>query len=143
MAGHVVSGLTDKRAELAGLIAALEARITQHRTDLVHIDAVLRLYGETAPEEIRPKRAARRNGWFATGECSRLVLDALRTADGELDTASIAQRMMAARGLDAADARTRELIHKTVLGSLGRLRPTVERLPPLTPGGSARWRLQP
>jgi hypothetical protein len=44
---HVVAALKDKRAELSGSIADLEKRIGQHRADLLHVDAVLRLF---APE---------------------------------------------------------------------------------------------
>jgi hypothetical protein len=41
---HVVAALKDKRAELSGSIADLEKRIGQHRADLLHVDAVLRLF---------------------------------------------------------------------------------------------------
>jgi hypothetical protein len=41
---HVVAALKDKQAELSGSIAALEKRIGQHRADLLHVDAVLRLF---------------------------------------------------------------------------------------------------
>ena len=58
----LISGLTAKRAELSGVIADLEKRIAQHRADLVHIDAVLRLYApEVEPEAIAPKAVRRRN----------------------------------------------------------------------------------
>ena len=44
---HVISALKDKRAELAGLIDHLERQLGQHQADLIHVDAVIRLY---APE---------------------------------------------------------------------------------------------
>jgi hypothetical protein len=48
MAGsHVVSALVAKRSDVAGLIADLERKAALQRADLVHVDAVLRLY---APE---------------------------------------------------------------------------------------------
>jgi hypothetical protein len=43
---HVVAALRDKRADLSGTIAALEKQISQHRADLLHVDAVLRLSSE-------------------------------------------------------------------------------------------------
>jgi hypothetical protein len=55
---HVVSALRDKRAELSGLILDLEKRIGQTRADLVYVDAVLRLFGETEPAVIAPKKPA-------------------------------------------------------------------------------------
>jgi hypothetical protein len=47
---HVVSALMAKRSEVAGLIADLERKAPQQRADLVHVDAVLRLY---APQHHR------------------------------------------------------------------------------------------
>jgi hypothetical protein len=41
---HVVSALMARRSEVAGTIADLERRAAQQRADLVHVDAVLRLY---------------------------------------------------------------------------------------------------
>jgi hypothetical protein len=41
---HVVSAVKDKRAEVFRIIADLEKRVTQHRADMVRIDATLRLF---------------------------------------------------------------------------------------------------
>jgi hypothetical protein len=66
---HVISALRVKRAEVAGLIDALERELAQQRADLVHLDSVLRLFQpERDPTEIRPKRSVHRNRYFATGE---------------------------------------------------------------------------
>ena len=40
---HVVSGLIEKRRELAGIIDELQRRLDQHRADLTHIDGTLRV----------------------------------------------------------------------------------------------------
>ena len=78
---HVISALREKRAEVSGLIAALEQRIVQHRAELVHVDAVLRLYAPALePDSIAPKAVRRRNDWFTPGELARLVLYVLRIA---------------------------------------------------------------
>jgi hypothetical protein len=125
---HVVSALRDKRAELSGQIADLEKRLGQARADLVHLDAVLRLFApELEPTEIAPKAVRRCNIWFRPGECPRLVLDTLRTAGEPLATREITGRLMTAKGLDPADGRTRELVHKTVAATLNRLGAAVER----------------
>jgi hypothetical protein len=82
---HVVSGLIEKRRELAGIIDQLQRQLDQHRADLMHIDSVLRVLAtDLDPETIRPKRAYRRNRYFARNELSRLCLGVLRTAAGEL-----------------------------------------------------------
>jgi hypothetical protein len=40
---HVVSGLIEKRRELAGIIDELQRQLDQHRADLTHIDGALRV----------------------------------------------------------------------------------------------------
>lgn len=112
---YVISGLTSKRAEVSGIIADLEKRIAQHRADLVHIDAVLRLYApEVEPESIAPKAVRKRNDWFKPGELSRMVLDILRIAPAPMTGKEIAVQVMQRRGLDAGDARTAHLVGKLV-----------------------------
>jgi hypothetical protein len=118
---HVVSTLVAKRSELAGFIADLEKRAAQHRADLGHVDAVLRLYGEAKPEAIRPKRVTQRNAWFSPGECARLVYDTLRPAEKPVGTREITEAAMTAKGLDFSDERTRAMVQKTVLATLNRL----------------------
>src|SRR6267142_7225786 len=98
----VVSGLIAKRRELAGVIDQLQRQLDQHRADLTHIDGTLRVLAtDLDPEMIRPKRAYRRNRYFARNELSRLCLGVLRTAAGELlDTDDIAGQVIAAKGFD-------------------------------------------
>jgi hypothetical protein len=77
---HVISALRERRALVAGVIEKLERKLEQHRTDLTHIDGVLRLFQpERDPGDIKPKRSyARRTRYFARNELSRLISDALR-----------------------------------------------------------------
>src|ERR1700731_2083930 len=110
---HVISALREKRALVAGLIEKLERKLEQHRADLTHIDGVLRLFQpDRDPGEIKPKRTyARRTGYFARNELSRLCMDALRGADGALiATDEIAGRVIEGKGFDAADAALRKAI---------------------------------
>ena len=54
---HVISTLKDKRGELAGLIEHLERQLGQHQADLIHVDAVIRLYRPGAdPDWTREKQ---------------------------------------------------------------------------------------
>jgi hypothetical protein len=113
---HVVSGLIEKRRELAGVIDELQRRLDQHRADLTHIDGVLRvLASDLDPETIKPKRPYRRNRYFARNELSRLCLGVLRTAAGEpLSTDEIAGRVIAAKGFDTGDMVLRTAIREQV-----------------------------
>ena len=113
---HVVAGLIGKRRELAGIIDELQRQLDQHRADLTHIDGALRVLAiDLDPQTIRPKRAYRRNRYFARNELSRLCLGVLRTAAGELlRTDDIAGRVIAAKGFDAGDAILRAAIREQV-----------------------------
>jgi hypothetical protein len=65
---HVVTALVAKRAELAGQIQALEKQVAQLRADLVHVDAVWRMFNPAAdPAAIPAKRPYRRRRWFKEG----------------------------------------------------------------------------
>src|ERR1700680_2640241 len=120
---HVVSGLIDKRRELAGIIDKLQRQLDQHRADLSHIDGVLRiLASDLDPETIRPKRTYRRNRYFARNELSRLCLGVFRTAAGELlSTDDIAGRVIAGKGFDVADDILRSAIREQVRSIVKRL----------------------
>jgi hypothetical protein len=98
---HVISGLIEKRRELAGIIDQLQRQLDQHRADLTHIDGVLRVLAtDLDPETIKPKRHYRRNRYFARNELSRLCLGVLRTAAGELlSTDDFGGQVIAGQGL--------------------------------------------
>jgi hypothetical protein len=116
---HVISALRAKRAELAGLIDALEKQIAQLRADLVHVDGVLRLYQpEHDPEEIKPIRQHRRSRYFARGELARLCLEAFRDATGPLSQAEITDTIIAAKGFDAGDRVLRTALLDLVKATL-------------------------
>jgi len=137
---HIVSALRDKRSELSGLIAHLERQIDQHRTDLTHVDAVIRLYApEIEVETIPAKRVRDRNSWFRPGECVRLTCDLLRDAPEPLPTSVITTDLIRMKGIPEGDARARDLIQRTVLSTLERTRTTVERV---MVGGTVCWRIR-
>lgn len=118
---HVVSALVEKRSEISGQIAELEKRINRHQADLVHIDAVLRMYGKADPEAIRAKDISRRSDWFRPGECRNLVYDLLRDAEAPVLTRTIAEHIMAAKGIDQSDARVVEQIKRSLRETLRRM----------------------
>ena len=139
---HVVSALRDKRAEISGVIEDMERRIAQHRADLVHVDAVLRLYvPDLEPESIAPKAVRKRNDWFRAGELSRMVLDILRIAPAPLSTRDIAGQVMERRGLDAGDNRTVKLVMKLVNNAV--TRHAAELVERVVEGKAVTWRIRP
>ena len=138
---HVVAALRDKRAELSGTIVDLEKRIGQHRADLLHVDAVLRLFApDLEPAAIGPKAVRRGNEWFRPGELARLVLDVLRTAPAPLSIRAITAQVMQRHGLEPQDARTAERLRKPVTNALTRqAADLVERL---QDGPLVTWRVR-
>src|SRR5438477_5870729 len=138
----VVSGMIAKRRELSGIIDQLQRQLDQHRADLTNIDGVLRvLASDLDPETIKPKRAYRRNRYFARNELSRLCLGVLRTAASELlSTDDIAGRVIAAKGFDAGDAILRAAIREQVGSTVKRLNRdgTAENI---GVGRASKWKL--
>jgi hypothetical protein len=138
---HVISALREKRAIVSGLIEKLERKLEQHRADLTHIDGVLRLFQpDRDPGEIKPKRSYRRTRYFAKGELSRLVLEALRDAGRPLSADDIAGQVITAKGFDAADSTLRAAIRDQALTALRafRKRGAGEQI---GLGRGARWKL--
>jgi hypothetical protein len=116
---HVVSALVDKRSEIAGLVARMEQEIGQCRSDLVHLDAAIRLFApELGPSTIRAKVIRRSDDWFEPGEVSRAVLDTLRRAGRPTRAPEIVRAVMEMKGLDPADRPSFDKIRWKVLNSL-------------------------
>jgi hypothetical protein len=138
----VVSGLITKRAELAGIIDQMQRQLDQYRADLTHIDGVLRiLVSDLDPETIRPKRAYRRNRYFARNELSRLCLGVFRTAAGEpLSTDDITARVIAAKSFDPADGILRAAIRDQV-GSIVKRLHRDGAIENLGAGRASKWKL--
>ena len=114
MVDYVLSGLVKRRAELAGEADALKARLARIATDLGHLDATIRLFD---PDHdiagIRPKRP-RGPDVAGRGEVSRAILAVLREAAEPVTVAAVSERLMAARGWDAADGERARTMAKRV-----------------------------
>jgi hypothetical protein len=136
---HVIGALRSKRAELAGMLRQLEQQLVQQRANLAHVDATMRLFDpEIQPKDIRPKQPRVRNAWFRPGESLRLIYDELREATQPLTTRELAERIMRLKAMPAADHQRRELVQKTLLGSLNRAKQTIARV---ETAGVIRWQL--
>jgi hypothetical protein len=90
------------------------------------------------PNTIRPKQRRTRNAWFRPGECLRLIFDELRDAVQPMTTRELAERIMRVKAIPMADDRQRELVQKTILGSLNRAKETIARV---EAAGVVSWRL--
>ena len=136
---HVISGLSNKRAELAGIVSQLERQLAQQQANLAHLDATMRLFDpDIRPNRIRPKQQRARSVWFRPGECLRLIYDELREAAQPMTTRQLAERIIRVQALPMADDRQRELVQKTILGSLNRAKETIVRV---EAAGVVSWRL--
>src|SRR5579863_3078671 len=119
-----VNALRNKRAEITGQIAMYEREVDRLRAELVHVDATLRLFDPgTDPADIAAlRRFPRRTEYFARGEVTRMVYDALRAAP-EIRAQDLADQAMREKGLPETDrAQRREFVYRflNVMGDMKR-----------------------
>lgn len=135
-----VAALQRKRAEIAGIIAELEKRLAERRADLVHIDNALRILNSPIAGEAIPARRPRprNSGYFAHGELSRRIYDALRTHE-TVSGAELADIALADKGIEDRGVRAtfvaRFLVRLDQMVRNG----DVERI---GSGNGVRWRLK-
>jgi hypothetical protein len=134
--------LVAKRGELLFEIGQAERQAERLRTDLVHLDAVLRLFRPDFKAEGLPVRHRRptKSLYFKHGELSQRVYAALRSAE-TITSADVAVAAMRDKGLDpATDPATRTDFVRRVglqLNDMQR-KGKVERL---GRGKALRWKL--
>jgi hypothetical protein len=105
MTDYVLSGLTKRRAELAGEAETLRARLAQIAIDLGHLDAVIRQFDSDYDlGSIRPKRPRVQDA-AGRGDMSRFIMKVLREAAEPVATHEVVRRLMAERGQDVGDRR--------------------------------------
>jgi hypothetical protein len=96
---YALAALKTRRAEMAGEIKSLKDKIIYRQEQLAHLDASILLLDPSFPvETIRPKRP-RQVKLFKHGELGRMILDALRRANGKaLSNQEIAKVIVDAEG---------------------------------------------
>jgi hypothetical protein len=142
MSEIAINALRDKRAELAGLVIHHQREIERLRGEIVHLDAVLRIFApDSKPEHILPKyRRPRRSEYLVPGEIRRRCLDAMRD-DAIVVADQIVVEMMRDKGLDAeGDRRLRSDLLKRALRALDALR-RLGRVEKIGQGRGVQWRL--
>jgi hypothetical protein len=111
--------LVEKRAELTGEIRQLEDRLEQLRSDVLHVDAVIRLMDPAfQPDAIVPKKRRQGRNWFGNGELLRSVLETLRKAPEPMTAKEVALAIMEQRGFDVNDGGTLRLVEKRVFATV-------------------------
>lgn len=124
-----LSALVDKRSTLAGDIREFEERLEQLRSDVLHVDAVIRLMDPAYQlDAIVPKSRRQRRQWFGNGEMLRIVLETLRRATDPLTSREVAMEVMERKGFDTNDGATLRLIEKRVDATIRRRGGMVERV---------------
>jgi hypothetical protein len=111
---HVVTGLIEKRREVAAQLAAAHEALRVLMLDLDNLDAAIRIFKpDIELEVIRPKALPSRHPAFK-GEMTRLVLDLLRRSKKPLTTHAVTMHVMAERKLNTEDPRMVTTIRKRV-----------------------------
>lgn len=114
----VISGLREKRAALAGRIVDLRREAENLQAQLVHLDAVLKLYG-LEPAEIPNKgRMPVRSAYFGRNEISQRCRDLIREK-GTIKAVDVAIQAMKDKGLDpVSDKAVRRDFVRRILTTL-------------------------
>ena len=138
-----VNALRRMRAKIAGEIDMHARELDRLRATLVHLDATLWLFDpETDPNDIPAlRRYPRRTDWFARGEVTRRLYEAIRI-DGIIWPRQVAKRAMADKGISEADSK----IAQEVIATFAHVAAYLTRrgkLVKMGRGSGARWKLAP
>lgn len=101
-----IPALKEKRAQIAGRVISLKKQIARHNKELASLDATIALFDPSyRVGSIKPRNARKRSKLFKLGELGRLIMDALRRAEGTpLATKEIVAAVTAAIGEGKATA---------------------------------------
>ena len=134
----VISGLREKRAALAGRIVDLRREAENLQAQLVHVDAVLKLYG-LEPSEIPNKgRMPVRSAYFGRNEISQRCRDMIREK-GSIRAADVAIKAMVDKGLDPdADKAVKRDFVRRILTTLHDLK-RAGKIEKIGYGKGVRW----
>jgi hypothetical protein len=138
-----MNALVAKRAEILFEITEAEKCIEQLRTELVHLDAELRMFRPDFKAEGLPVRHRRptKSPYFSHGELTKRIFDAMRTSE-TVTSFEIAAKAMLDKGLDSEnDKATRTDFVRRVSLALGDMqrKGKAERI---GRGRGMRWKLK-
>lgn len=113
---HVISALTAKRAELAGLIDHHRKEITRISDEVKTLDATIRIFEpEYRISLIKKKRFQKKNEFFKHGEGGRTIMDILRESGEKLSTNAVTKIVAQKCGIEAEKEKA---LQATVLAIL-------------------------
>jgi len=137
-----MKALVAKRAEILFEIGEAEKRIARLQTELVHLDAVLRMFRPEFKAEGLPVRHRRptKSPYFMHGELTQRIFDALRV-NGTVMSLEIAAQAMRDKGLDPEnDKPTRTDFVRRVGLALGDMQ-RKGKVEKIGRGRAMRWQL--
>jgi hypothetical protein len=142
---NTVSALRNKRSHIAGDIERHNREIDRLRSELIHLDQVLRMFDpQTDPEDIHPRmRRPRCVAYFDKGELAQRVYRALRDDDrATVSAEELTKIAMADKGLSPTDRVVHRLFMCKFMPALAdlRRRGIVEKI---GHGRGVRWKLVP
>ena len=104
---QIIHTLKAKQVELQDAIDYLEGKLAEARSDLGHVNAVLRLY-EVDGTRLQFPAHVNLSRMFKRGDLVRLAKLALEAEGRPLTTRDLAEAVIAAKGWDTADKVLRE-----------------------------------
>ena len=115
---NLIAGLMVKRAQIAGLVDALQDQLRAAMIDLDHVDCTVLLFDPDADlSEIKPKPLPPRHHAFK-GQVTRAILVMLRESPEPLDVTEITRRLMEERELNLSDKRLTKTMRKRIGAAL-------------------------
>jgi hypothetical protein len=137
---HVISGLIEKRARVAGELSAAQIRVMRLRSDLAAIDCCIRMFkADFDPATVAPKvTLAKSPAMLPKGVGTRTALEVLRTTGEALSSEELAYRVLTLMNKDT-DSKSVAMPQKTIHSSFSRQRTPVVRLDRSTWPG--KWRI--
>lgn len=119
---HVVSALTDKRAELLGLIEHHQAHIQKLSISIDQLDATILLFDfDYDFKKAKSKGIRVINPWFKQGEVPRLLLEMLRGSTESISTTQLTDNLIQLKGIGVAGLKERDRLSKLAFGALKRM----------------------
>jgi len=139
---HVISGLIEKRARVAGELSEAQVRVMRLRSDLAAIDCCIRMYkSDFDPRSIAAKVTRGKSpAGLPKGVGTRTALEILRTSGEALSSEELAYRVLTLLNKDT-DPKSVLMLQKTIHSSFSRQRRQIVRLDRSTWPG--KWRLLP
>ena len=117
---HVISALTNKRAEVSGEIKYYENLLKKSKLNLQSIDKTIHLFDESYDLRTIKAKRVHKERYFKTGEAKLLILDMLRTTTEPLSTNDISKKIAFNKVIDTKEGFDLERFQKIVFASLKR-----------------------